>query len=199
MNLVDRVKKICLTPQSEWSVIAGESTSTQALMTEYVLPLAGAAAVAGFVGNSLVGRGFFLVGSFRVPIVTGITLAVFSVVAAVIGCIVISMIINALAPQFGAQPSSEQALKLAVYSFTPAWVAGLFQILPALAILTLLGSLYGLYLLFLGLPRLMQCPPDKAVGYTVVVVLCALVVTIVLGAIGGTIVGAGMVGAGLFG
>ncbi len=198
MNLVDRVKKICLSPQSEWSVIAGESASTQSLMTGYVLPLAGAAALAGLIGNSVIGR-TFIGGSFRVPIVTGITLAIFSVVAAVIGCIVIAMLINALAPQFGAQQSSEQALKLAVYSFTPAWVAGLLQILPALGVLTLLGSLYGLYLLFLGLPRLMQCPQDKALGYTVVVVICAFVVMAVLGAIGGTIVGAGMVGAGMFG
>ena len=45
----------------------------------------------------------------------------------------------------------------------------------------------------------MQCPQDKALGYTVVVVICAFVVMAVLGAIGGTIVGAGMVGAGMFG
>jgi hypothetical protein len=46
----------------------------------------------------------------------------------------------------------------------PAWAAGVFQILPVLGVLVLLGALCDLYL-YLGLPQLMKCPPDKAVGY----------------------------------
>ena len=41
----------------------------------------------------------------------------------------------------------------------------------------LLGGLYSLYLLYLGLMRVMKSPPDKAVGYAVVVVLVAIVVS----------------------
>ena len=41
MDLIGRIKKICLTPQSEWSVIAEESTPAASLITQYVLPLAG--------------------------------------------------------------------------------------------------------------------------------------------------------------
>jgi hypothetical protein len=43
----------------------------------------------------------------------------------------------------------------------------------------------GLYLLYLGLPRVMKCPQEKAMGYTAVVVLSAIVLTVVTGAIGG--------------
>jgi hypothetical protein len=39
-----------------------------------------------------------------------------------------------------------------------------------------IGALYALYLLYLGLMRVMKSPADKAVGYTVVVVLVAIVV-----------------------
>jgi hypothetical protein len=56
--------------------------------------------------------------------------------------------------------------------------------------------LYGIYLLYLGLPRLMKCPPEKAVGYTAVVVVCAIVVSVVVGMVGGAIAGVGMAGAG---
>jgi len=59
-----------------------------------------------------------------------------------------------------------------------------------------LAGLYGLYLLYLGLPRLMKCPQEKAAGYTVVVVVCAIVLSVVIGALGAGIAGVGMFGAG---
>jgi hypothetical protein len=46
-----------------------------------------------------------------------------------------------------------------------------------------------LYLLYLGLPRLMKCPQDKAVPYTAVVVICTIVVTVVVGAVTTMVVG----------
>jgi hypothetical protein len=193
MSILERVKKICLTPQTEWPVISSETTPTAGLITGYVLPLAGVSAVAGLIGGSLIGHTVPFLGTYRVPLTTGLGIAIFAVCSAVIGVFVISFIINALAPSFGAEKNSAQALKVAVYSFTPAWVAGVLQILPALSLLAVLGALYGLYLLYLGLPRLMRCPPDKAVGYTVVVVLCAIVTSVVLGAVSGAIVGTGLV------
>jgi hypothetical protein len=119
-----------------------------------------------------------------------------AVATSVIGVFVLSVIINALAPTFGAAKDSRQALKVAVYSYTPAWIAGMLQIVPMLGFLAIIGGLYGLYLLYLGLPRLMKCPPDRAVGYVVVVVVCAIVVTFALMMMSGTILGAGAMGAG---
>jgi hypothetical protein len=200
MDIVDRVKKICLTPTTEWPVIAGESTPTGAIVTGYILPLAGISAVAGFIGGSLVGRTLPFVGTYRIPVTAGLGMAIFMLVMAVVGAYVISMIINALAPTFGAQQDSAQAFKVAAYSYTPAWVAGVFQILPGLGtLLGLIGGLYGLYLLYLGLPRLMKCPEDKALGYTAVVVVCAIIVSFVIMMFGGMIVGAGAMGAGMLG
>jgi hypothetical protein len=191
MTLIERAKNICLTPQTEWSVVAGEDTAPGTLVTGYVLPLAGAAALAGFIGGSLVGQSLPFVGRFRVPFLSGISFAVIAVVMAVAGCFLMSWLINALAPTFGAQKDSKQAFKVAVYSFTPAWIAGLFQVLPMLGILSMLGALYGLYLLYLGLPRLMQCPQEKAIGYTAVVVIAAIVMSIVFGTITAGIAGVG--------
>ena len=200
MSIVERVKQICLAPNTEWPVIAGETTSAGTLISGYVLPLAGISAIAGFIGGSLVGHTLPFVGTYRVPIVAGLGMAVFGVVMTLVGVFVLSLIINALAPTFGAQKNSDQALKVAVYSFTPAWVAGVFMILPALGMLAALGGLYGLYLMYLGLPRLMKCPDDKAIGYTAVVLICAIVLGAVIGSVtGGVIGGAGMMGAGVFG
>ena len=184
MDIVTRAKNICLTPNTEWSVIAEESAPTGALLTGYVIPLAAIGAVAGFIGGTLVGYSVPFAGRIRVPITSGIVTAGLAVVMAVVGVLILSVIINALAPTFGGQKNSAQALKVAVYSYTPAWVAGVLLVLPVLSFLVLLcAGLYGLYLLYLGLPRLMKSPQDKALPYTAVVIVCAIVLSMVVGSI----------------
>jgi hypothetical protein len=61
-----------------------------------------------------------------------------------------------------------------------------------LGLLAILAGLYGLYVLYLGLPVLMKAPEDKAVGYTAVVVICAIVVMVILGSIAGVVGGIGL-------
>jgi uncharacterized membrane protein len=88
--------------------------------------------------------------------------------------------------------NATQAFKVAVYSYTPAWIAGVLHVLPMLGTLVLLAGLYGLYLLYLGLPPLMKCPKDKAVAYAAVIIVCAIVMSVVIGALGGLIGGGGV-------
>lgn len=184
MNIVDRVKRILVSPAAEWPVIAAETTPTQALITGYVLPLAAISAIAGFIGQVLIGVS--LMGStYRTPFMTGLVMAIWGVAAAVIGVFVCAYIINAFAPTFGATKSDAQAIKVAAYSFTPVWVLGILQILPVLGMLAILGLFYAAYLMYLGLTILMKAPDDKAIGYTAVVIIVAIVVMFVLAALGG--------------
>jgi hypothetical protein len=196
MDIVQRVRNVCLTPSTEWPVIAGETTSTGGLITGYVMPLAAIGAAAGFIGGSFIGYSVPFLGTYRVPIDSGIIGAVFAFAAAIVGIFILSAVINLLAPRFGGEQNSAQALKVAVYSYTPAWVAGALEVVPPLGVLVLLAALYGLYLLYLGLPRLMKCPEDRAIGYTAVIVVCAILLGVAVSVTGGLIVGAGAVGVG---
>src|SRR4029079_15889000 len=150
MALKDRVQNIIVKPSQEWEVIAGETASTPDLIKNYALPLVAIGVIAGFIGSTLI-------GSFRFA--TGLAVTIAAGVMALVGDYVLGLIINALAPRFGAEKNSAQALKLAVCSATPGWVAGVLNILPALGVLASLAGLYGLYLLYLGLP-----PPMKNSG-----------------------------------
>jgi hypothetical protein len=196
MNLVDRARNLCLTPRTEWSVIAGESATPAGLLGGYVGPLALIGSTAGLVGGTLVGTTLPFVGTYRVPILSGISMAIFTFVMTLVGVFALSWVIDLLAPSFGAQKSSEQALKLAAYSSTPALLASVLQIVPALAILGVVGAVYALYLLYLGLPRLMHCPEEKAAGYTLVVVVCAIVLWAVIAGLGTLFGGMRMMAAG---
>ena len=173
-QLIERVKAILLTPQTEWPVIAREPGEVSVLFTRYVAILALIPALAGFIGTSLVGR--------YVPFFSGLISAVFGYVMTFVVVYVVALIVNALAPTFDAQKNFPNALKLTVYSYTPGWLVGIFFLIPGLSFLSILG-LYGLYLMWLGLPPLMQAPRDKALPYAAAVVACAVILAIVLGAV----------------
>lgn len=183
MSLMERAKKIVLQPKTEWPVIDGEQTTTGALYTGYIIPLAALGPIAQVIGWSVFGMSLPFLGTFRIPIGYAVRSALIGFVASLISVFVLGLIIDALAPTFGGQKNQMQALKVAAYSSTAAWLAGILGLFPSLAILILLISLYSLYLLFLGLPVLMKAPEDKALGYTVVVIVCAIVLWIVIGVV----------------
>jgi Yip1-like protein len=183
MALMERAKNILLQPKQEWPVIDTEQTSVGGLYTGYIIPLAAIGPIASVIGWSVFGMRVPFAGSMRIPIGFGIRNAVITYVLGLVSVFVLALIIDALAPTFGGQKNQIQALKAAAYSSTAAWVGGIFGLIPALAILGLLALIYSLYLLFLGLPVVMKAPQDKAVGYTVVVILVAIVLYFVIGII----------------
>ncbi|MGH9399514.1 MAG: Yip1 family protein [Thermoanaerobaculia bacterium] len=180
MDLVARAKAILLNPKQEWPVIEKETTTTAELYTGYIVPLAAIGPIARAIGLSALGVNLGPLGSWRVSPGNAVGSAVVGFVCTLAGVWVLAWIIDALAPKFGGQSSSSQALKVAAYSATAAWLAGIFAIVPALGLLGLLG-LYSLYLLYLGLPVLMKSPVERSGTYTVVVVIAACVIFVVIG------------------
>lgn len=174
MNLVDRVQSILLRPKITWLAIEEEPADAASIYRNYVMILALIPAVASFIGLSLVGIGAFGV-SFRVPIVAGLANMVVGYVMSLVMVFVLALIIDAMAPTFEGTKSQIGALKLSAYASTAAFVGGIFSLVPSLSVIGALAALYGVYLLYTGLPVLMKCPPDKAIAYTAVVVVCAIV------------------------
>ena len=192
MNLVERAKRMLLTPKTEWEVVDAEPTTAGELYTQYVVPLAAIGPIARVIGFALIGIHIPFSGvTYRTPIGRAIIGAVVTYILALVGVFVLAMIIDMLAPSFGGTTNRLQALKVAAYSNTAAWLAAVFAIVPGLSILGILG-LYSLYLLYLGLPVLMKAPQDKAGAYTVVVILVALVLFFLIGIVGTRMMMAGM-------
>ena len=182
MNLVERAKNILVTPKTEWEVIKNEQTSTADLFTKYAMILALIPVIASFIGQSLVWISLGSFGSYKVPVANGLIYAVVYYVLSLAGIYLIAFIIDALAPSFGSTKNMDASLKVAVYSYTAAWIAGIFGIIPILGILGILG-LYSLYLMYLGLKIVKDTPQDKLVGYLVVVIIIAIIVYFVIGMI----------------
>jgi hypothetical protein len=200
MNIVERAKRIILSPKTEWDVIEGEATPTQQLLVGYVLPLSAVAAIASFIGSAIFAG--MLGGMFgaRVGIGGALVGALIAVIMAVVSVFVIGFIVDALAPTFGGQKNMNQAMKLVAYSYTPGWVFGILAIIPFLGWLAaVIGGLYGIYVMYLGLPKLMKSPQEKSVPYLIVVIVCAIVLWWVIALLSTCAAGVGMVGAGMMG
>jgi hypothetical protein len=191
-SLVERVKNVLTRPSTMWDVIAAEPVTIGDLYKSYVAPLAAIPAVCGAVGLLAFGIEAFGV-SLRPSPLWIIAQHVTSYAMALVMVYVLALIIDGLAPNFGGTKSQLQAFKLAAYSGTASWVAGLFLLLPQLGwLVAILGALYSLYILYKGLPKLMKSAEDKTTSYFVVVLVVAVILGLVIasvtrgiGAVGG--------------
>ena len=113
----------------------------------------------------------------RAPLVNGMFGAILGYVLSCAIVLVLGILINLVAPLFGGRRDFDSAFKLSVYSFTPAWLAGIFLVLPGLHFLTLTGF-YGAYILWLGLPRLIKSPGQRSLGFAALIVVCAFALAI---------------------
>jgi len=186
-SLINRVKDILMTPKTEWGVIDAEPATIGGIYTSYVVILAAIGPIALLIGQQLIGISVLGV-TYKPSMTYSIGSAVLTYVLSLVLVYLASLIIDALATSFGGTKDSVKAFKVAAYSATAGWVAGIFSIIPMLGWLGLVGALYGLYLLYLGLPRLMRVSDDKAVGYTVVVIVVQIVLYFMAAMIVGALV-----------
>jgi hypothetical protein len=182
VNLIARVKNILLEPKAEWPQIAAEAATPQSIYMGYVVILAAIGPLAMLLRMSIVG-------------------AVVQYIISLAVTFLMALIVDALAPTFGGEKNFVQSLKLVAYSYTAAWIAGIFLLIPVLGgVIALLAAIYTLYTFYVGVPVLKKCPQDKAVGYTVVVVICGILLGWVLAAfVLSAVIGGGVMGVGALG
>ncbi len=194
-GLLARIRGILFSPKLEWPVIAQEGTTAFNILTLYALPLSAFAAVVAFVRVSLIGVSIPFGGTIRTPLYGGLLNAVLSLVMGVVGVCIVAAIINGLAPRFGGTKQWRQALKASAHSLTPAFVGSLFGLLPAMGtLLGFLAGIYGIYVLYLGLPAVMRSPRERAGAYTAWVVICTILLGIILGVVSAAVgIGSGRV------
>ncbi|HYD19499.1 MAG TPA: Yip1 family protein [Patescibacteria group bacterium] len=175
--IVARVKNIITKPSAEWDVIAAEPATVKSLYTGYAMILAAIPCVAGFLGTVMIA-----------PRAAGIALitAISSYILGLLGIAVMALVVDFLAPKFGGTSNQVNAFKLAIYSATPVWIAGVLLILPVLGGLAILiGVVYSLYLFYLGVPKLMKTPVSQAGIFTIVALVVNVLVQFCIRALAG--------------
>ena len=198
MNLLQRAKNILLTPKSEWEVIKGEPMSIAGMFTRYAMILAAIPALAGFIGYSLIGVSVPFFGIFRYPAIRGLIWAILTYILSLGGTYVLAMIVDKLAPSFGAKKNFLASVKVVVFAYTASWIGGIFAIFPSLSIISTLVGIYSLFLLWMGMKSLKEVPSGRMAGYFLVTLIMAVVIFFVIGLIISSLALGGAGAAGIF-
>ncbi len=188
LDIVQRAKAMVLSPAAEWRVIEPESGDPAYLIVNYVAFLAAIPPACLFLRRLLFDWrgpriGFHHIHHFG--LFSGLFGAVVHWLAALVVVYAMAVIIDGLAPTFMAQKNQQNAMKLAAYSLTPAWLAGVFALIPGLGFLRLLALIYSIYVFWLGLPVLMKPPPDRTGPYALATIVCGIVLSFVVAAVVG--------------
>ena len=171
MNIVLRVKNLLLAPKKTWLLIREESGDVTSLYTQYLMILALVPVVSEFIDKSLISF-----KTYRMSLLSGIVHMIVGYVLWLLMIYVMALLADLLAPAFNAQRNPMNALRLIAYSSTPAMMAGIFILLPVpVACISLVASMGSIYLLFLGIPVMMNTPEEKALPYTAILVIGGIV------------------------
>jgi hypothetical protein len=194
MSLISRVQNILLKPKEEWAVIDAEPATVQGIFTSYVMILAAIPPLMVAIGLFLfLPHGTIYGVAYGVSTTALVVGAVVQYILGLVSVYVLALIIDALAPSFGSTKDPIKALKVAAYYPTAVWLGYILMIYPPIGFLgVLVGGIYSLYLLFLGLPVLMKTPADKQVAYFVVTLVVAIVVIGIINMVGQRVMYGGM-------
>jgi len=186
-----RILGVLSRPSETFDLIADEPDSVPAILTGYVAPLAAVGPVCRIIGASLVGLGPWGAG-VPVPWVWSILAAVIEYVLNLGVVFLLGFVIHTLAARFDGKRDVLSAFKLAAYVLTPVYLAGVFNLVPAVGFLVWAG-LYGVYLVYAGLPWLMKVPASRNLLYTASVAVCGVAMMVIIGAVAGRLTTLGTV------
>lgn len=175
-SLAETAKDIILKPKEAWPGISAKPTSNKQIVLTYVLPLTLIAAVITLL---IIWLGTYLTFGFALKV------ALLRLILPIITIVIAAILTNELAETFDSVKNLTASFKLIAYSSTPWLLANIIASLSwALSWVAIFG-LYGIYLLFTGLPVLMKTPEDKKPVYTLAVVVLIFVIQLILSAIFG--------------
>jgi hypothetical protein len=156
-----------MSPTTEWDVIASEQNTVGGIMTGYVVPLAGIAAVIGIITSVIFGAMLAgMLGAAGAALTTG-SIIISGIINFILGLILVfgmGFISSALASSFGGQSNPIQGLKLIAYAGTPVWVANFIPVIGGF--LALAGLAYACYLIVIGTKPVLGVPEEKKAAIT---------------------------------
>jgi len=178
-RIISRVKSILFQPHTTWDEIKAEATTEKEIFQRYLIFIAAVPAVAGFFGSLFDGENFFR------ALLWAVLFFGFSVAAVWASAKVLAF----FAPNFKAEQDYLASLKLTSYTFTPIFLACIFFLIPPIYEFSILG-IYGFYLFWTGLPKLVSCPQQELFNFRfiglIVIAVTILVIFTLSAVISGT-------------
>jgi hypothetical protein len=183
MGVIRHAIDLTKNPAGVMSAYRDTDPSFNSLLINYVAVLAAIPFVATLIGDLII----YSYTSADVGIAFG--QAIFGFISNLIAVFVVGFVVWKLAPRFGTSTTQIRATRLAAYSFTPFFLVSVINIIPYSPIRALdtLALLYGIYIIYLGLPIMLGTPQSQVITYLVVTFVVVIVVYVVLAVVIGAI------------
>ena len=157
-----------LAPRPEWQAIGGEFAKAPVIYRDYVIPLSVIPPAAYILGAVLFQEQGTLFGAIETTIGAAVQDGVIRYLFGLGFVFLLAIALDMLTPVFFGHSNRVQALKVAAYSSTPAWLFGVFAIVPRLGRFSIVGTVWSLYLVYLGAPPLMKVSAERATAFGLV-------------------------------
>lgn len=166
-------------PKKEWQEIREERCSVGFCYLTHVLILAAIPAVAGYIGSTQVGWSLTPGNEIRLTAQSALLISIAFYLAMLVGVWVMGRVIHWMAETYGADPSPNQGIALASFTSTPIFLAGAMAFYPNISLLMLVGLAaiaYTVYLLYIGVPIVMNITREQGFLFASAVLMMGLVV-----------------------
>jgi len=169
-------------PKDEWQTIEKRHESlSYSLM--HILTISLIPAICGYYAAAHIGWTIGVGNPIKISTSSASIMAVSMYFALVTGVFALAYLIQWMAKTFDSKPSFVQALELAAYTSTPLLMVGVTALFPVLWFVALAGIVaiaYSVYLLYSGIPIMMNIPEEKGFIYSSSIVTAGLVLLVAL-------------------
>ncbi|MBU2704544.1 YIP1 family protein [Zooshikella marina] len=151
-------------PQKEWQKIRLESTSIPRIYLTYIFLLAAIPILCNYIGTTQIGWYFNPDKVIRLSSDNAATIAIMGYLALLGGVFVVGLLIHQLSQTYSASTSLAQCVVFSAYTATPLFVLGIAGLYPAIWVYLIAGIIaaaYTTYLLYAGLPIVMNIPKEQ--------------------------------------
>ncbi len=182
METLRRIVYLIFRPAAEWDRIAREKTSVDVLLRCYILPLALPAPIATVIGMKTFDRDWDPTHGYLVPADQILAAGTVTFFGTVVSIFILAVIFAVITPMFGAKRDYLAGLKVATFGAIPVMLAGGTLLLPAMSIVAMVGVCHTLYLLWLGVRRVLDVPAGAEAEFVGISIVLLMFASTVIGA-----------------
>ncbi len=176
--MLQHVTGLMTKPLQEWEKIRDNNESVGECYLRHVLPLAAVSPVAGILGTTLVGWQIASTAPVKLTPGSAIQIGIVYYLAILFSVYVIGVMIRWMGETYGAEQPLSRCFALAAYTATPLFMVGVMQLYPVLWINFIVGLpalAYSVYLLYSGVPIMMEIPQERGFLFASAVLAVGLV------------------------
>lgn len=176
--MLKHVWEILSEPRDGWAKVRDEDWSVIELYGRVIIPLALISPIAGLIGTTQFGWQIGGSGAVKLSFGSALQISFVYFGAILVAVYVLGQLIRWMSETYGAEQPLIRCLALAAYTAVPLFLAGFFQLYPVLWINFLFGLpalAYTVYLLYSGVPIMMEIPVERGFLFASAILAVGLV------------------------